>query len=219
MVFICTLIVRYAKITHLRCYYNHKMLFKTRNYLLLFFTTLLYLALFTCYLFGQTPNAIQQEVTNSDSEIHLDSVFLNSSEIKITDKPVMLVFGKDDCYYCDILSASLMGNTVIQGYILLNFSPYYINLSDKKRHSVPHLNLSYVSSIDIARLYNIQALPLIIFISTESKEIMRISGFPGEKRMIHLLEFINNDIWKNFETPKERVRGFLEYEKQYQENP
>lgn len=149
-------------------------------------------------------------------EFDLDSIFLDSSKIEIKDKPVMLIFGKSECYYCDVLSASLVSNDTIQGYINLNFSAYYINLSSKKRHSLVYLDLSRVSAEDVARIYEIKALPTIIFISTNSKEIMRIVGFPGESRIINLLEFVNNDIWKNYNTPKERVDGFLEYEKQIQ---
>lgn len=157
-------------------------------------------------------NMVKQPVANVSLESNLDSIFLKSSEIKIEDKPVMIVFGKDDCYHCNILSASLIGNATIQGFITLNFSPYYINISDTKRHKIPYLSLSGISSKDMAKLYKVNALPLIIFISTDSKEIMRVSGFPGEKRLIYLLEFINNDMWKNYATPKERVQAFLEYE-------
>ena len=154
----------------------------------------------------------KQEVANVNIDDDLDSIFLNSKSINLGDKPVMIVFGKDDCYHCSILSASLIGNDVIQGYITLNFLPYYINLGDKKKHSIPYLNLSGLSSLDTARLYKLESLPLIVFVSTDGKEIMRVAGFPGEKRIIHLLEFIYNDIWKNYNSPKERVAGFLEYE-------
>ena len=75
------------------------------------------------------------------------------------------------------MSASLIGNDVIQGYITLNFLPYYINLSDKKKHSIPYLNLSGLSSLDTARLYKLESLPLIVFVSTDGKEIMRVAGF------------------------------------------
>lgn len=145
----------------------------------------------------------------------IDSIFLDSRDIEIKDKPVMLIFGKDDCYYCDVLSASLVSNATIQGYINLNFSAYYINIDDKKKHTLPYLNLNRTSSLNLAKIYEVKALPLIVFISNENqKEIMRVVGFIGESRIINLLEFVNNDVWKNFPTPKERVEGFLEYEKQ-----
>lgn len=143
----------------------------------------------------------------------MDSIFLNSSNIKLGDKPVMIVFGKDDCYHCSILSASLTSNETIHGYIALNFLPYYINISDDKKHTIPYLSISGLSSVDTARLYNIEYLPFIVFIDTDGKEIMRVTGFPGEKRLIHLLEFIYNDVWKNYSTQKARVDGFLEYDK------
>lgn len=186
--------------------------------------TMLYICLLCFGVFGilqanaisQTNNSdgamVKQEVANVDIDDDLDSIFLNSKSIQLGDKPVMIVFGKDDCYHCSILSASLIGNDVIQGYVTLNFLPYYINLSDKKKHSIPYLNLSGLSSLNTARLYKLESLPLIVFVSTDGKEIMRVAGFPGEKRIIHLLEFIYNDIWKNYNSPKERVAGFLEYE-------
>lgn len=164
-------------------------------------------------LYANDSGMVKQEVANVDLNDNLDSIFLNSKNINLGDKPVMIVFGKDGCYHCSILSASLIGNDIIQGYITLNFLPYYINLSDKKKHTIPYLNLSRLSSLDTARLYKLESLPLIVFVSTDGKEIMRVAGFPGEKRIIHLLEFIYNDIWKNYNTPKDRVLGFLEYEK------
>lgn len=175
--------------------------------------------LFVNFLFGMLyakdngSEMVKQPVANVDIDSNLDSVFLNSSTIKLGDKPIMIVFGKDECYHCSILSASLIGNETIQGYITLNFLPYYINLSDNKKHSIPYLNLSGLSSLDTARLYKLESLPLIVFVSNDGKEIMRVAGFPGEKRLIHLLEFVYNDVWKNYNTPKERVNGFLEYEK------
>lgn len=144
--------------------------------------------------------------------LDIDSVFLDSRDIEIKDKPLMLIFGKNECYYCDVLSASLVSNDTIQGYINLNFAAYYINIDDKKKHSVKYLNLSRASSLELAKVYELTALPTIIFISSDNKEIMRIVGFPGESRIINLLEFVNNDVWKNYATPKDRVDGFLEYE-------
>lgn len=175
--------------------------------------------LFVCFLCdllyakSSENEMVKQPVANVDISGNLDSVFLDSSTIKLSDKPAMIVFGKDDCYYCSILSASLISNETIQGYITLNFLPYYINISDKKKHTIPYLNLSGLSSLDTARLYELKSLPLIVFVSTDGKEIMRVAGFPGEKRLIHLLEFVYNDVWKNYKTQKERVNGFLEYEK------
>ncbi len=165
-----------------------------------------------CFYNVNATEFVKQPVADVNTNSNLDSIFLNSKQINLGDKPTMIVFGKDDCYHCNILATSLIGNSTIQGYIELNFLPYYININDKKKHSIPYLNLSGLSSMDMARLYNLTALPLIVFVSTDGKEIMRIYGFPGEKRIIHVLEFVYNDIWKNFKTQKERVNGFLEYE-------
>ncbi len=158
--------------------------------------------------------SVKQEVADVNIETDLDSIFLNNSEIKIGDKPTIIVFGKDDCYHCNILATSLIGNSTIQGYIELNFLPYYINISDKKKHSIPYLSLNGLLSADMARLYKVTSVPLMVFVSSDGNEIMRVSGFPGEKRIIHILEFVYNDVWKNFNTQKERVNGFLEYEKE-----
>lgn len=183
----------------------------SRNYIKFCVTWFLCMFFLYCIAYAKDSENVKQSIANVDNS-NLDVSFLNSSTIKLGDKPTMIFFGKNECYHCSILSASLMDNEVIQGYISLNFLPYYINLSDNKKHSIPYLNLSGLSSLDTARLYKLDSLPLIIFISTDGKEIMRVAGFPGEKRLIHLLEFIYNDVWKNYDTPKERVDGFLEYE-------
>ncbi len=145
--------------------------------------------------------------------VRADSIFLDSASVESKDdKVIIIVFGKEDCYHCSILESSMSANDTIAGYISLNFSPYYIDISDKKRHSIPYLNILGLGSVGVARLYNIDALPTIIFVSGKD-EIMRIVGFPGEKRLINLLEFINNNSWKNYDNPKDRVKAFLEQEK------
>ncbi|WP_233715402.1 thioredoxin fold domain-containing protein [Helicobacter trogontum] len=183
-----------------------------RTYAIFYICLLCFGVLGSLYANNGETAMVKQKVANVNIDDNLDSIFLDSKSIQLGDKPTMIVFGKDDCYHCSILSASLIGNDVIQGYVTLNFLPYYINLSDKKRHAIPYLNLSGLSSLDTARLYKLESLPLIVFVDTDGKEIMRMAGFPGEKRIIHLLEFIYNDVWKNYKTPKDRVAGFLEYE-------
>lgn len=157
--------------------------------------------------------ALNAALLAKENPLDIESIF-DSSKITLDDKPIMLIFGKNDCYYCDILTASLVSNDTIEGYITLNFGAYYINIDDKKKHSISFLNLSRASSLEVAKIYDIKALPMIIFIAPDKSEIMRVVGFPGEARIINLLEFVNNDIWKNYPSKNERIQGFLEYEKE-----
>ena len=142
-----------------------------------------------------------------------DSPFLSEKEINGDGKTLLMVFTKDDCYSCRILETSLTENAAIQGFLILNFAPYLINIDDKSRYAAPHLGLVGVTPPDLARLYGLNALPAMVFVDMESREILRVVGFPGEKRIIRLLEFIHNDLWKQFDTTKERVEAFLNYEK------
>ncbi|WP_158657001.1 thioredoxin family protein [Helicobacter aurati] len=161
------------------------------------------------FAYSQETKTQQENAQSSDD---LTLLFLDNKNITIGDKHVLLIFNKNECYYCEILKTSLIENPTIHGYLILNFSTYLININSKTKHNIPYLKLSGVNSLDMAKLYKITALPSMVFISTDSKEIMRIVGFPGERRLIRILEFVNNDLWKQFDTQKDRIEGFLEYE-------
>lgn len=159
----------------------------------------------------------KQEIIKSTSSLEssLNSIFLDSKNIFIENKYVFLIFIRDDCYYCQILETSIVENPSINGYLSINFSSYLINISSDIKHNIPYLKLSGVSSIDMAKLYGVTALPYIVFIGLDSEEIIRVVGFPGERRLMRVLEFVNNDFWRRSNTQAERIESFLKYEEDY----
>lgn len=157
----------------------------------------------------------QEAIKPTTSKSSAISPFIDNKDILIEHKPVLLIFSKDDCYYCQILETSLVENASINGYLTLNFSAYLINISSSVKHNIPYLKLSGITSIDMAKLYKVTAMPYMIFISLDSEEIMRVVGFPGERRLMRILEFVNNDLWKRSKTKIERIESFLEYEEDH----
>lgn len=204
---------------------NHTYFLCLRLYFSRLFYVILSCVLFIVLIFSQLfahsqdvqDSTPKQEIIKPTSSLEssLSSTFLDNKNIVIEDKYVLLIFSKDECYYCQILETSIVENASINGYLSINFSPYLINISSDIKHNIPYLKLSGVSSLDIAKLYGVTSLPYIVFIGLDSEEIIRVVGFPGERRLMRVLEFVNNDLWKISNTKSERIESFLKYEEDY----
>ncbi len=99
------------------------------------------------------------------SYAELADLFLDTKDISF-DKDVMLVFGKNNCTYCDILKEDIKKNSNLKQRIKDNFNPYYINTSYSKKHKIDWNNKqSIVSTQDFARIFSVNATPTIVFLS------------------------------------------------------
>lgn len=142
----------------------------------------------------------------------LKGLVLNNADIKSVDnKPILIIFEQNGCYYCKLLTKSITSNEKLQEYLKDNFTSYSVNISHDKRHKVGFLQLEGVTSKDFSRLYNLSATPLLVFIKPSGDVIMRIQGFPGEKVVQSALEYVSTNKWAVYKTEKDRLKGFMDY--------
>lgn len=158
----------------------------------------------------------QEELQNIDKKSYagLEHIFQDTSTIQTNDKFLMLVFGKNNCKYCDKMKQDIKESTKLQSAIKDNFSPYYINISYDKVHN---FNLGKEQQVKIMTsqlansIYKIQVTPTTIFGDKNGKTIIEIPGYVEEKDFIKILDFIDSRQWEAGKDTKERMKLLQEY--------
>ncbi|MDU7692661.1 MAG: thioredoxin fold domain-containing protein [Helicobacter sp.] len=147
----------------------------------------------------------------------LEDVFQNSSEISTKNKYLFMVFGKNNCPYCEKLKRDLKSNTEARDYLKKNFSNYYINISYDKMHHVVFGEQNDLQSADIStrelsqNLYTIYGTPTLIFSDKTGKTIFEIPGYVPSDVFMKVLAFVNGGNWSAGETQKDRMKLLFEY--------
>ncbi|MGX3012027.1 thioredoxin fold domain-containing protein [Helicobacter sp. 23-1044] len=79
----------------------------------------------------------REKSQNLDKESYKDlaHLFLDTNEIDFS-RGVLIIFGKNQCKYCDMLKDDIKKNPAVQGKIGENFNAYYINISYDKTHKI-----------------------------------------------------------------------------------
>lgn len=74
---------------------------------------------------------------NLDKESYKDlaDLFLDTGEIDFS-RDVLIIFGKNQCTYCDMLKNDIKKNPALKAKIRENFNPYYVNTSYQKTHKI-----------------------------------------------------------------------------------
>ena len=159
----------------------------------------------------------QNQNLDKQSYQGLENVFQDSSELQTYGKYLMIVFGKNNCGYCDKLKEDIKSNQALQKMITDHFSPYYINISYEKEHHLlfsDHKNqkeATLLTSELAGRIYQVYATPTIIFGDSKGKTIFIIPGYIPSQDFQKVLEFIVNGKWKKAKDIKERNKLLSEY--------
>lgn len=144
-------------------------------------------------------DALQNVDKNSYKEVA--DVFLDTQKISTKDnKPYFLVFSANGCIYCDKLKALIRDDNEIKKILKNDYSPYYINLSYSKSHSVDFLKDIQETS-ELGRLYNIKPTPTLVFVSPHGKTLFVYPGYMPKERFLATLEFLKTP---NLETKDEK---------------
>lgn len=111
----------------------------------------------------------------------LESVFLDSKVIDTNGKPTLLIFGKNNCPYCDKLKDDIKANPPIQEILTKDFSAYYINIDYSKNHHLKHFfgrSDSYnATTIELARIYQIRPTPTLVFLDSKGIPFFTYPGY------------------------------------------
>lgn len=163
---------------------------------------------------------LQQEtkdtIQNLDKKSYagLERIFQDTGVIKTNGKYLMLVFGKNNCTYCEKFKEDIKNSQSLQNQITKDFSPYYINISYDKDHlfDLGEIHQANIKTSQLSNsIYKIQVTPTIIFGDNSGKTIFEIPGYVEQHNFSKILEFITSRQWENSTNGKERMKLLQNY--------
>lgn len=123
----------------------------------------------------------------------LEHIFSNTENISADGKFVVLIFGKNNCQWCDRLKDDIKDDKNTQEILKKNFKSYYINLSYSKIHHIDFATQKEdVDSMTLASQYDIRPTPTIVFLDKEGKTIVIYPGYLPQKQFQIFLNFISS---------------------------
>lgn len=162
----------------------------------------------------EVSSEVQELSQNIDKKSYqgLEDLFLDTNTIKTDGKYLLLIFGKNNCSYCEKLKDDLKQSQDLRTYIKENFSPYYINVSYDKKH---HFKLNVdneVKEVDImtsqlsSSIYRVFSTPMIVFGDESGKTIFEIPGYIPKDKLLKVLELVVSKKWQKVADTKERTK-------------
>lgn len=134
----------------------------------------------------------------------LEHIFGDTANISSDGKPVILIFGKNNCKWCDKLKDEIKENLQTQTMLTKNFKTYYINLSYTKLHNLNYNGkTSQIETIELARNYQIRPTPTSIFLDANGKPIFAYPGYFTQSQMQVILNFIASNEYKKAKNENE----------------
>lgn len=146
--------------------------------------------------FSTQSNISQEELQKAQnldkaSYAGLEHLFLDTSKISSDGKYVILIFGKNNCQWCDRLKDDIKDDKSTQEILAKNFNSYYINLSYSKQHTLEFEGKqSIMDSATLAGQYNIRPTPTIVFLDKKGQPIVIYPGYLPQDKFQIFLNFI-----------------------------
>ncbi|HIV49683.1 thioredoxin family protein [uncultured Helicobacter sp.] len=144
-----------------------------------------------------TPPQEKQKIENLDkaSYAKLAHIFLDNQTIASNQKTILIVFGANACSACQKLQDSIIDTPSLQKKLQEEVSPYYINISYTKNHTL-EFELDSESKVlntsALANLYGVNATPTLVFLTPSGKMLFAYPGFLMPKRFERTIDFFND---------------------------
>ncbi len=138
----------------------------------------------------------------------LEDVISNNVHIHSETKPIMLIFGVNNCKYCELLKQDMRNNEILHAFIKDNFTTYYINMSYSKNHEIGYMQKS-MNTDELSRYYEAVKTPLIVWLEPNGTKILRLDGY-DPNYFNAMLHFIKNKGYGNEQESEKRMRIFIE---------
>ncbi|MGP1580919.1 MAG: SoxW family protein [Wolinella sp.] len=149
------------------------------------------------------------------SYAELADIILDNNVINPNGRYLMMIFGSNGCIYCDKLKQEIRDNEDIKVFIKEHFSPYYINGSYSKSHTlVTGEHTTQFLTHELAQFYGIRPTPTIVFATPEGQTILTYPGYMPKERLDATLHFIAERLWEGAGSEKEM---FMRLNKIYKE--
>ncbi len=149
----------------------------------------------------------------------LEDVFQDTSVIKTNGKYLLIVFGKNNCSYCEKLKGDIKDSQEIRDFLKKHFSSYYINISYNKNHHFVLNDSKETKEVDVmtstlsSDIYKVYSTPTIVIGDTNGKTILEIPGYIPLDKFSKTLQFALSNQWQKTNDKKERMhllQKFLE---------
>lgn len=127
---------------------------------------------------SMSENAMQAS-QNLDKESYKEILDIVGDNANISfAKDVLIIFGKNNCTYCDMLKNAIKIDTALQNLITTNFNPYYINTSYNKVHNINFNDKNIpINTEEFASIFSINLTPTMVFFSKDGKVKYMFAGF------------------------------------------
>lgn len=140
----------------------------------------------------------QEESLDKASYEELSDLFLDTKNINF-NKEVLIIFGKNNCQYCDFLKDRIKNDNDLKQLINNNFNSYYVNTSYTKTHKIDFINkISNVKTETLASVFNVLATPTIIFLRKDGNVKYIYPGYTPEFKDLVLSVISKNDSMGNY---------------------
>lgn len=140
---------------------------------------------------SEDAREIEQSLDKA-SYAELQDLFLDTKNINF-DKNIFIIFGKNNCTYCDLLKKDIKNDTSIQQTIKDNFNPYYINISYSKTHNLNFADkTSQIKTRDFANLFNLESTPIIVLLNKDKTTKYLYPGYTNQLKSL-LSDAISKD--------------------------
>lgn len=134
----------------------------------------------------------------------LEHIFSNTSEISSDGKYPILIFGKNNCQWCDRLKDDIKEDKSTQEILKKDFKSYYVNLSYNKIHRIDFATQKGdIDSMALATQYSIRPTPTIVFLDKEGKPIVIYPGYLPQVQFRKILDLISSGEYLKAKNPQE----------------
>ncbi len=159
---------------------------------------------------NNNTNELDSVLENIDIDGYkgLEEVISNNVIIESTTKPIMLIFGNNDCKYCEDLKREIKNNAGLNSLIKDNFTTYYINTSYSKNHNIKYLD-KIMKTDELSRYYNLSKTPMILWLEPNGNEILKLIGY-NHDYLVSMIDFIKNKEYKEAKDSNGRMKLFLQ---------
>lgn len=147
---------------------------------------------------ANTPPQEKQKLENLDkaSYAKLAHIFLDNHTIASNQKTILIIFGANACSACQKLQDSIVDTPSLQKKLQEEVSPYYINISYTKEHTLEFETDSdmpkVLKSAALANLYGVNATPTLVFLAPNGKMLFAYPGFLMPRRFERTIDFFND---------------------------
>lgn len=125
---------------------------------------------------------------NLDKESYKDlaDLFLDTARIDFS-REALIIFGKNQCKYCDMMKDDIKKSPALQAKIKENFNPYYINTSYQKTHFIKDFKgASFeLETQNLAQAFGVNLTPQVAFIDKSGRVKYLFAGYmPNLEKII-----------------------------------